>query len=294
LLGGNFEIDELLSKCAVEAPIAPNVCGYSLNVMQQQLTAWIFLLVVAAATIIYCVRWCYRTPYAPRESLILFVTLLLTRVLWRARVPPLPLGPGQGGVLVSNHRSSIDPFFIQIVAGRYVHWMVAREYCEHPAFGWFLRMTRAIPTGRGGIDTAATKAAIRLASQGELVGMFPEGRINVTDQLMLPGRPGALLVALKACVPVVPCYIEGSPYGGTAWSPFFMRARVTVRFGEPIDLTEFYGREGESGVIGALLMEVMSEIARLAGRSDFQPCLAGRKWKPTSEELEIPAKTSRE
>ena len=31
----------------------------------------------------------------------------------------------------------------------------------------------------------------------------------------MPGRPGAALIALKARVPVVPCYIHDAPYDGT-------------------------------------------------------------------------------
>jgi 1-acyl-sn-glycerol-3-phosphate acyltransferase len=94
-------------------------------------------------------------------------------------------------VIVANHRSSVDPFFIQVVAPRAVHWMVAREYCEHWAFRWFLRTCEVIPVSRGGIDTAATKQAIRLARGGGLIGMLPEGRINMTEEFMLPARPGA-------------------------------------------------------------------------------------------------------
>ncbi len=169
--------------------------------MSHDLAATGFLVLLAGTAAAYALLWCWRSPYGLWQSLIYFVTLFLTRILWRAQVPAFPLSPGQGAVIVCNHRSSVDPFFIQIVANRYVRWMVAREYCEHPALAWFLRATRAIPTNRAGVDTAATKLAIRSASEGELIGMFPEGRINRTDQLLLPGRPGAILVALQGAGP---------------------------------------------------------------------------------------------
>ena len=87
--------------------------------------------------------------------------------------------PGQRRLVICNHRSPVDPSFIQVATGpRVVHWMVAREYCEHPLLAWFFRASQAIPVGRGGIDTAATKLAIRLAEGGELVALFPEGRIQ--------------------------------------------------------------------------------------------------------------------
>lgn len=246
--------------------------------MPYEVAASGFLVLLAAVLTTHALVWLWRLPYRLWHSALYFVILVFVRVLWRAQVPPFPLPPGQGAVIVSNHRSSIDPFFIQIVANRYVRWMVAREYCEHPALGWFLRAARAIPTNRAGVDTAATKAAIRSASEGELIGMFPEGRINRTDQLMLPGRPGAVLVALKARVPLLPCYIEGSPYKSSVLSPLVTPARVRVRFGQPIDLAPYYGREHEAGVLAEVCLAAMAEIARLAGREDFQPQLAGRKW----------------
>jgi len=250
--------------------------------MPHDLAATGFLILLAAASVAYAFLWCWRLPYGLWPSALYFVTLLFARILWRVQVPPFPLPPKQGAVIVCNHRSSIDPFFIQVVANRYVHWMVAREYCEHPALAWFFRAAQAIPTNRAGVDTAATKTAIRWASEGELIGMFPEGRINRTDQLLLPGRPGAVLVALKARVPLLPCYIEGSPYGSSVISPLLLPARVRVRFGAPMDLSPYYGREQEAGLLGALCLAAMSALARLAGRDDFQPQLAGRKWHRSS------------
>ena len=250
--------------------------------MDHEVAAIGFLLILAAALAAYAFLWCWRSPYGLWQATVYFVTLFLTRVLWRTQVPPFPIPLGQGAVIVCNHRTSVDPFFIQIVANRYVRWMVAREYCEHPALAWFLRATRAIPANRGGVDTAATKLAIRAASEGDLIGMFPEGHINLTEEFMLPGRPGAILVAIKARVPILPCYIEGAPYAGSVISPLLMTARVRVRFGELLDLSAYYGREQEPGVLGDLCREAMSAIAKLAGRDDFQPRLAGRRWNRDS------------
>jgi 1-acyl-sn-glycerol-3-phosphate acyltransferase len=161
--------------------------------------------------------------------------------------------------------------------------MVAREYCEAPVIGWLLREFQVIPVGRGGVDTAATKQAIRLAQEGELIGMFPEGRINLTDQVLLPGRPGAALVALKARVPIIPVFISGAPYDGTSLGPLFMRAHVRVKIGKPIELSTYYGREKEEGVTKELTKRLLLEMAKLAGHSEFEPQLAGRRWMTTEE-----------
>jgi 1-acyl-sn-glycerol-3-phosphate acyltransferase len=191
----------------------------------------------------------------------------VVRLLWRADVQGrFPLCAGQGGVIVCNHRCPLDPGIIALAVPWMVHWMVAREYCRQPAFRRLLQLCEVIPVGRGGIDTAATKTAIRLVEQGDLVGIFPEGRINTTADLLLPGRPGAALIALKARCPVVPCYIEGAPYDGTPLGCLLMPARVRLKIGRPIDLSPFFGREGEREVLEELTRQFLRAIAELAGR----------------------------
>jgi 1-acyl-sn-glycerol-3-phosphate acyltransferase len=223
----------------------------------------------------------HRLPYTTMQSLLWVWNYLMTRLLWRARVTGrISIPPGQGAIVVCNHRSTVDPSFIVLTTKRVVHWMVAKEYSVHPAFRWFLRTCEIIPVNRGGIDTAATKVAIRYARQGELVGLFPEGRINTTDQLLLPGRPGVAMIALRARVPVVPCYISGSPFDGTLLGCLLTPAAVHLKVGEPIDVSPYYGKERDRGVREDLTRRILVEMAKLAGREDFQPQLAGRFYKP--------------
>ncbi|MBI2824013.1 MAG: 1-acyl-sn-glycerol-3-phosphate acyltransferase [Planctomycetia bacterium] len=212
--------------------------------------------------------------------------LVMARVLWRAKVTGrLKIPADQGAVIVCNHVGPIDPSFIALATDRIVHWMVAKEYCDHPAMSWFFRTMQAIPVNRRGVDTAATKLAIRYAGGGGLVGLFPEGRINDTGRLLLPGRPGAALIALRARVPVVPCYLTGAPNDGTSYGAFFMSARAHLRIGEPIDISEFYGRDTDKEVLEELTRRFLIEMARLAGVENYQPELAGRRWR-TAAELE--------
>ena len=222
-----------------------------------------------------------RSPFTGAQTAAYVLLYLVVRVLWRSQITGrLSLPRDQGAVIVCNHRGPLDSFSIALTVGRLVHWMVAREYCVHPAFGWFLRICGVIPVSRAGIDTAATKMAIRHAREGRLVGLFPEGRINTTGQVLLPGRPGAAMIALKARVPVVPCYIAGSPYDGTVWRCLFMPAKIRLKVGRPMDISEFYGRDNDRDVLEDLTRRFLAEMAKLAGCSDFQPKLAGRFYKP--------------
>jgi 1-acyl-sn-glycerol-3-phosphate acyltransferase len=244
------------------------------------------LLILATAALAAFVVWWRSSPLTLKQTMLWTGNYLIARLVWRTRLEgTLPVGPNEGAVIVANHRSSVDPSFIQICVRRVVYWMVAREYCQAPFIGALLRAFQVIPVGRGGIDTAATKQAIRLAQNGGLVGMFPEGRINLqADPILLPGRPGAALVALRARVPIIPVYIFDAPYDGTSLGPLFMRSKVRVKFGTRIDLSPYYGREKDAGVLQEISKRALHELAVLAGHPEFQPQLAGARWKTADDE----------
>jgi 1-acyl-sn-glycerol-3-phosphate acyltransferase len=221
---------------------------------------------------------------SPAQLPIYLFNQFMTKVRWRARVEgKVDLPHGQGAVIVCNHIGPVDPAFIALACDRPVHWMVAREYCELPLLGLALRILEVIPTGRSGVDTAATKLAIRYAQQGDLVGMFPEGRINDGQRFMLPGRAGAAMVALKARVPVVPCYIEGSPFGGQVFRFFFLTAKARLRVGKPIDISEYYDRDADRELFKSLTGRFLREIAAIAGKRDYEPELVGREVKEAAD-----------
>jgi 1-acyl-sn-glycerol-3-phosphate acyltransferase len=247
-----------------------------------QYTAYLVLAAFLAGLALRVWLWFRQVPHQfIYQRVLFFIDLLMTRVLWRTEVVGrFNLPPGHGAVIIANHRSSVDPCFIQIAQDRVVHWFVAKEYFDLPLVGRLLELLQTIPTSRAGVDTAATRRAIRHVQRGELVGMLPEGRINDTDQLLLPGRPGAVLVAVRAGVPIIPCYIDGAPYNGTVWSSLFMPARVRLVIGEPIDVSKYNARDLSTADMREITMTMLKAIAALAGRPDFQPSIAGRRWKP--------------
>lgn len=251
-----------------------------IEIMFTSFFADFLFILIAVGLLVYVIRRLFRKPFTPLQWILYFINFLLVRVLWRAEIPQhFPIPAGQGAVIICNHRSSIDPCVIQAMAGdRLVHWMVAGLYGEHTFIAHLLNQLEIIPVGLRGSDVSPIKMAIRRAADGQLVGMLPEGTINTTEQFMRPVRPGAVLVALKARVQILPCYIEGAPYDDVPWKPVFMTARIRLKVGKLIDISDYFGREREAGVIDQLMLECVQEIAKLAGQEGFEHQLAGRDW----------------
>jgi 1-acyl-sn-glycerol-3-phosphate acyltransferase len=259
------------------------------------MSALIFLILCLSGGLGFVV-WLLVRPgrYSLWERCLYLPVYVVSRMLWRVHIEwsrdysdwsrgDLMLTDRMrgGAVLVANHCSSMDPMFVQLCAGRRVHWMVTSLYFKTPIIGDLLRTFEAIPTHRSGVDTASIKQAIILAKAGRFVGMFPEGRINRTGQPLMTIRPGAALVALRARVPIVPIWIEGAPIGPSIFSALFRAANIRVLVEGPDDWgLQAENRKGRSdrSVAEEWIERVMQRSVGCSGRSCPTISFAGRHW----------------
>ena len=192
---------------------------------------------------------------------------------WRATNGPSPL-PVEGGALVlSNHRSPVDPLLAwmnhHLRPGsrdiRVIGYLTAKEYCSVPGLTWLVRTMQSIPVERDGRDMGPTREAIRRLKDGRLVGIFPEGGLNFGEDLR-EANPGVAFLALKAKVPVYPIYIHNAPQEGKNMvDPFTQRCRAGVTYGEPIDLSEYHRRRTTPELLAEVTNLLMSRLAALGG-----------------------------
>src|SRR4051812_23415037 len=138
-------------------------------------------------------------------------------------------------ILVCNHTSGLDPVLIQSVCPRLIVWMMAREYYDQPGLRWIFQQVLAIPLDRGRRDFSAMRHAMRALHDGHVLGLFPEGRLETTSQL-LPFQTGPALMAIKTGVTVYPACIEGTQRGRPMVQAYLKPQRAGVAFGPPINL----------------------------------------------------------
>lgn len=112
--------------------------------------------------------------------------------------------PATGGaLLVANHRSFADPLALQALCPRHIRFMANRDvFAESPLIGRFLRWFGAFEVMPGTPDRGALHTAIKLVEAGEIVCVFPEGRL-AEDLELLPFLPGAFMIASRANAPVL-------------------------------------------------------------------------------------------
>jgi 1-acyl-sn-glycerol-3-phosphate acyltransferase len=123
-------------------------------------------------------------------------------------------------VVVCNHVSFVDAVVIMGVCRRPVRFVMDHRIFQVPVLNFVFRTGRCIPIASRREDPALMEAAfaeVRAAlAAGDLIGIFPEGRIT-DDGELAPFRPGITRILEETPVPVVPMALRG------LWGSFFSR-----------------------------------------------------------------------
>lgn len=165
------------------------------------------------------------------------------RVLFGLRLERTRFVPARGAALiVANHQGYLDPLFLQMAVARPVRFMMTSDFYDLPGARPFFRLLGSIRVSEGGAKRDALKAALAALGRGELVGLFPEGRLSTTGDFS-PVQPGVAYLAARSGAPVVPARIRGSirvlPKGEWRIRQASVRVRFgpAMAFGDPRDAT---------------------------------------------------------
>ena len=149
--------------------------------------------------------------FLPAESLRHFLRFLLT-VMYQPKIKGLEhLAAVKNGpaLIVANHTSFLDVVLLLAYFPRRLTFAIDSYW----AMVWWLRpllhIYKALPINPN--QPLAARGLIDALKAGEIVVIFPEGRITTTDNFMkIYDGPG--LIASKTKAPVVPVIINGGQY----------------------------------------------------------------------------------
>jgi 1-acyl-sn-glycerol-3-phosphate acyltransferase len=161
------------------------------------------------------------------EFLMRFMVWMLIHSVYRLDKFGLERIPEEGpALLVCNHVSYVDALVVSAACRRPIRWVMDHNIFRVPLLSFFFRTVRAIPIAPAKEDAQALERAYDEVAQalaaGELVGIFPEGRLT-SDGEMAEFRGGVARILARAPVPVVPMALSG------LWQSLFARNRDKLR-----------------------------------------------------------------
>lgn len=149
---------------------------------------------------------------------------------------PCPVPREGPAIVICNHISSADPFVVQGTCHRVIRWMMAKEYFDMPVARTLCGKLGFIPVVRSGRDAASLKAALRTLESGNVLGIFPEGRISPTHEL-LPFQLGVGMIASRTGVPVCPAVVERIPRNRSMLNALLFPHEAKILYGPPMRLS---------------------------------------------------------
>jgi 1-acyl-sn-glycerol-3-phosphate acyltransferase len=155
------------------------------------------------------------------EFLMRFLIWLLIHSVYRLDKSGLEKIPEEGAaVIVCNHVSFVDALIIAAACRRPIRFVMDHNIFRIPLLSFIFRTGKAIPIAPKKEDPALLEKAYEdiaaALRDGDLVGIFPEGRITDTGELY-PFRAGITRILDRTPVPVVPLALRG------LWGSFFSR-----------------------------------------------------------------------
>ena len=191
----------------------------------------------------------FRTT--PFRRFVVFVLGSFFKLIMKLDVQGAENLPADGAVvLAANHVTNFDVIPMQLSLPRPIFFMAKSGLFKFPIFEAALRDLGAFPVFRGEKDEWALRHAARVLENGQVLGMFPEGKRSQGKGLHV-AKTGSARLALDANCPIVPMAVVGTD---SFFKRFPHRTRVTIKLLPPI-----LPKPGESAI--ALMDRVMFSLA---------------------------------
>jgi 1-acyl-sn-glycerol-3-phosphate acyltransferase len=187
-----------------------------------------------------------------------FLVVGYVRVVYRARVIGREHAPSGPYVIAPTHRSMLDIPLVGAITTRRVRFMGKQSLFRVPVLGAIFSALGGYAVARDGSDFGPVRESLKMLATGEPVVVYPEGTRQHGPEIA-PLQPGAVYLALKANVPILPVGIAGVEEtfrSRKRWSWGF--GRIVVVVGEPI-----VPPPRESSVVKRAVVDEMSADLRV-------------------------------
>jgi 1-acyl-sn-glycerol-3-phosphate acyltransferase len=188
-----------------------------------------------------------------------------TRIVYRVRVVGLEHVPPSGPyVIAPTHRSMLDIPLVGAITTRRIRFMGKESVFRVPVLGAIFSALGGFPVARDGSDFGPVRESLKMLGAGEPLVVYPEGTRQNGPEIA-PLQPGAVYLALKANVPILPVGIAGSeetfrhPKGR-----FWGFGRIVVVVGEAIPPPARESTVVKRAVVDELSADLRVRLQRLS------------------------------
>lgn len=165
-------------------------------------------------------------------------TRLICRYLHGLRNTWIDL-PEQGpAIVVANHVSGLDPLLLIAASRRPLRFLIATEEYQRPILHWVFRLAGCIPVDRKGRPEQALRVARRALEQGEVIALFPHGKIHLDTDPPRPIKGGVVRLAAWTGAGIYPVRIDGVKGQGKVMAAPFTPDTVTLTLHPPIQVDQ--------------------------------------------------------
>ncbi len=217
----------------------------------QFIRAVLALLTIPPLTSIVClgaiidVHWIRKSTSKAQQFPRVWGRLLCRIAAIRVRVEGQNnLDPDQTYIFVGNHSSQTDIWSFQGYIPHDFRWIAKKELFAIPLFGSAMRAVGFIPIdrSRGRQAVKSLNDAAKRIAGGSSVLIFPEGTRSPDGHLQ-PFKTGAIMLAIKAGVPVVPVGFNGTHQALPKKSLLALGGNIVLRIGTPMPTKEFQAKD---------------------------------------------------
>jgi len=158
----------------------------------------------------------------------------------RMRVVGTERIPAGTCLFVANHTSSADAPAVVNAIPRRISILLKKSLFRYPIVGQAFQLVRFIPVERSRHDAAiaSLEKAIEAMKEGQSFLIYPEGTRSPDGRLQ-EFKKGAVVMAIKARVPIVPIACSGAHRVMQKRSLVVRPGEILVEFLEPIDASRF-------------------------------------------------------
>ena len=156
--------------------------------------------------------------------------------------------PNDGGIILAgNHTSYLDPLLLMSTTKRCIHFLSKIELFKGIK-KYFFKNVGVIPVDRKRKNPEAIDISNKYLLDDKVIGIFPEGTINRTKDIIMPFKYGAVRMAKDTNSYIVPFAITNKYK--------FLRKSVIISFGKPYKVTSEIEKETK------ILEKKVSELIR--------------------------------